>query len=84
MAGKAMKDHYDFASDRIICEQMALCLKAIGTDEEEHSLAKLTFLASVLSKKHGGDLEAALQRETTEFINQYNFIKNLEEKNEQV
>lgn len=74
VVGKALKEDYDFGSETEIREQMNRCLAAIGTDTEEENLAKLSFLASILSKKHGGDLEAALQKETTAFINQYKNI----------
>lgn len=80
VAGKALKEDYDFGSEAEIREQMNRCLMAIGTEAEEANLAKLSFLASILSKKHGGDLEAALQKETNAFINQYKNTKNMEEK----
>lgn len=72
VAGKAMKDDYDFGSDAEIRERMNLCIQHIGTEKEEKYLSELSFLAAVLSKKHGGDLEAAVQKETDEFINHYN------------
>ena len=80
IAGKAFKDGYEFGSEEAIKQEMSLCLSAIGTEEEEQSLAKLSFLAAILSKKHGGDLEAALQKETDAFINQYKSTKIMEEK----
>ncbi|MBQ7922325.1 MAG: MazG family protein [Clostridia bacterium] len=83
VAGKALKDDYSFGTDAEIRQQMTDCLLAIGTEREEENLAKLSFLSAILSKKHGGDLEAALQKETDEFINQYNSTKIMEEKNEQ-
>jgi len=79
IAGKALKEEYNFGTEDEIRQQMADCLNAIGTEKEEENLAKLSFLAAILSKKHGGDLEAALQKETNEFINQYNTTKNMEE-----
>jgi len=80
VAGKAMKDEYDFGSEKFIIEQMHRCIDAVGTESERENLAKLSFLAAVLSKKHGGDLEADLQKETDAFINHYYPMKYTEEK----
>ena len=50
--------------------------------EKETALAKLSFFAALQSKKLGGDLEGALQKETTEFIYTYKNTHHMEENHE--
>ncbi len=76
ICGKAIKDDYAFGTDEEILAQMENVLRdAFVPDkkpaEREKALAKLSFLAALQSKKLGGDLEGALQKETTEFIYTY-------------
>lgn len=76
IAGKAMQDDYSFGTDVEICVQMENAVHdAFDSDknpvEKETALAKLAFLAAVQTKKLGGDLEGALQKETAGFIHTY-------------
>ena len=76
IAGKAIKDDYSFGTDEELRVQMEKSLRDAfdpekNAAEKETALAKLSFLAALRSKKLGGDLEGALQKETTEFIYTY-------------
>lgn len=81
VAGKAMKDGYDFGTEEALWQEIA----AIGPGEDrEQSLANLTklvSLAAILTKKLDGDLEGQLQKDTSEFIKNYQ-NPNMEETHE--
>ena len=87
IAGKAIKDDYSFGTDEEIHTQMENAVRdAFDPDKDaaqkETALAKLAFLAALQSKKLGGDLEGALQKETTEFIYTYKNENQTEENHE--
>lgn len=87
IAGKAIKDEYDFGTDDEIRVQMENAVRAVFDPdkepaEKETALAKLSFFAALQSKKLGGDLEGALQKETTEFIYTYKNTHHMEENHE--
>lgn len=87
IAGKAIKDNYRFGTDEEIRVELEKELRTafdpvISAEEREQSLAKISFYAAVESKKLGGDLENALQKETTEFINTYHQNNQMEDYHE--
>lgn len=87
IAGKAIKDDNDFGTDEEIRAEMEDCVRAAFAPdknpvEKETALARLAFLSALQSKKLGGDLEGALQKETTEFIYTYKNDHQTEENHE--
>jgi len=82
VAGKAIKDGYDFGATEALWESIAAAEPGKTTEESLDTLAKVSFTAACLSKKLNGDLETALQTRTSEFINQYKKTKTTEEKHE--
>ena len=82
VAGKAMKDGYDYGTEEDLWAQ----IRAIGPGETREetlaNLAKLASLAAVLTKKLDGDLEGQVQKDTSEFIKNYQNPKTEEYTNE--
>ena len=81
VAGKAMKDGYCFGTEEELWQSIASL--GPGNDREE-SLANLTKIvnaAAILAKKLDGDLEGQLQKDTSEFIKNYQ-NPNTEEEHE--
>ena len=81
IAGKAMKDGYNFGTE----EELWQAISAIGPGRDKaESLANLTkvvSLAAILTKKLDGDLEGQVQKDTSEFIKNYQ-NPNMEETHE--
>lgn len=80
IAGKAMRDGYSFGTEEELWAAIAAVRPGEGDTREAlvKKLARLTFLAAVLTKKLNGDLEKEVQIQTSEFIKQY---ENAEKQN---
>ena len=71
VAGKAMKDGYDFGTEEDLWQQIHAIGPGETREETLENLAKLASLAAVLTKKLDGDLEGTVQKDTSEFIKNY-------------
>lgn len=76
IAGKAIKDGWSFGTDAEIRAAMEDALRVVFCEDTEQTIqndaiANLVFLAAVQSRKQNGDLESALQKKTTDFIQSY-------------
>ncbi len=81
VAGKAMKDGYDFGTEESLWQEISAIKPGETREESLASLTKLVSLAAVLTKKLDGDLEGQLQKDTSEFIKNYQ-NPNTEEEHE--
>jgi len=82
VAGKALKDGYDFGSEEALWAAIGSIGPGISPEESVQNLAKIVSIAAVLAKKLNGDLEREVQTGTSEFINQYQNPKTEEENHE--
>ncbi len=71
VAGKAMKDGYTFGTEEELWQQIGSIGPGETREESLANLAKLVSLAAVLTKKLDGDLEGQVQKDTSEFIKNY-------------
>lgn len=81
VAGKAMKDGYDFGTEEALWQEIHAIGPGKDREETLAALAKLTELSAILTKKLDGDLEGQVQKDTSEFIKNYQNPK-LEEHHE--
>ncbi|MBQ8640857.1 MAG: MazG family protein [Clostridia bacterium] len=81
VAGKAMKDGYAFGTEEELWEQIAKIGPGENREESLRNLTKLVSLAAILTKKLDGDLEGQVQKDTSEFIKNYQ-NPNTEEEHE--
>lgn len=81
VAGKAMKDGYDFGTEEDLWNELHNMKPGENREETLATLARLTEVAAILTKKLEGDLEGQVQKDTSEFIKNYQNPK-LEEEHE--
>lgn len=81
VAGKAMKDGYDFGTEEDLWNEIHTMSKGESREETLAALARVTEIAAILTKKLDGDLEGQVQKDTSEFIKNYQNPK-LEEEHE--
>ncbi|MBQ8401564.1 MAG: hypothetical protein IJX14_06500, partial [Clostridia bacterium] len=79
VAGKAMKDGYDFGTEEDLWNDIRTIGPGETKEESLANLAKLVSLAAILTKKLDGDLEGQVQKDTSEFIKNYQNPKTEEE-----
>ena len=71
VVGKAIKDGYDFGTEEDLWHNIAAIGPGETREESLANLTKLVSLAAILTKKLDGDLEGQLQKDTSEFIKNY-------------
>ena len=79
VAGKAMKDGYDFGTEEDLWNDIRTIGPGETKEESLANLAKLVSLAAILTKKLDGALEGQVQKDTSEFIKNYQNPKPEEE-----
>ncbi len=78
-AGKAIKDGYDYGTEADLWNAIAAVRPGETGEESLANLARVCTLAAILTRKLDGDLEGLVQKDTSEFIKNYQNPKTEEE-----
>ncbi len=78
-ASKAIKDGYDYGTEEALWQAIADTKPGETKEQSLEALAKVCTLAAILTRKLDGDLEGLVQKDTSEFIKNYQNPKTEEE-----